>query len=195
MTSYPNKAINFYLLAGGKSSRMGADKGLLKIKEKCMIEFAIEQIKPIANNIYIVTNNEAYIKFDCEIITDEIENIGPAGGIYTALKHSNTEHNFILSCDMPFITTQAIAYMISESADFDITLPVFDQRTEPLFAVYAKNITVKWLQLLHQENYKLQNIVNHFKVKKINVASHPLFSKKLFMNINTPEDLEKAKLL
>jgi molybdopterin-guanine dinucleotide biosynthesis protein A len=96
---------------------------------------------------------------------------------------------------MPFITSEAIDYLISRSIDYEITLPFFDKYDEPLFAIYSKNITERWLQQLQQGNYKLQELVNHFMVQKINVASHPLFSKKLFMNINTPDDLEKANLL
>lgn len=195
MTNQLNNYINFYLLAGGKSSRMGTDKGLLTMHGKCMIEFAIEQIKPIAKNIFIVTDNKDYKKFNLELIADEIKDIGPAGGIYTALKHSDTKFNFIISCDMPFITSEAIEYLISQCVDFEITLPVLDHQTEPLFALYSKNITHEWLQNLKQRNYKLQELVNHFKVQKINVDSHPLFSKKLFMNINTPYDLEIANRL
>lgn len=195
MKSQSAISINFYLLAGGKSSRMGTDKGLLTMHGKYMIEFAIDQIKPIAKKIVIVTDNKAYSKFNLELVADEIKDIGPAAAIYSALKHSDTKFNFIMSCDMPFITSEAIQYLISQRADFEITLPVFDQQTEPLFALYTKNIADEWLKKLQQGNYKLQELVNHFNVQKINVASHPLFSKKLFMNLNTPYDLEKANRL
>ena len=54
--------MNAYVLAGGKSSRMGADKGLILLNDKPMIQYVIEQLKPLCKNIFIVTNNSEYKK-------------------------------------------------------------------------------------------------------------------------------------
>src|ERR1035437_7677768 len=100
----PKNNLNGYILAGGKSSRMGTDKGLLVFNKKTIIQHVIAQLKPVVKEVIIVSNNRDYEKFGVKVIADIIKNIGPAGGIHAALSHSNTNHNFIVSCDMPFIT-------------------------------------------------------------------------------------------
>lgn len=184
--------INGYILAGGKSSRMGMDKGLMVFNGKSIIQFVIEQLQPVVKKIVIVSNNPEYNKFGFEVIADLIKDIGPAGGIYTALNHTDTELNFIVSCDMPFITKDAIEFIFQNTAHSQIILPVHHGKTEPLFGIYSKDCLTKWLELIQQGIIKLQEIVSHFRSKKINVENNLLFNDLLFMNINTKNDFENA---
>jgi molybdopterin-guanine dinucleotide biosynthesis protein A len=87
------KHANAYILAGGKSSRMHTDKGLLLFEGKAMVQYFIEQLQPIFSKLFIVSNNPEDEKFRLEVIPDSIKDIGPAGGIYTALKHSNSDNS------------------------------------------------------------------------------------------------------
>ena len=184
--------ITGYILAGGKSSRLGTDKGLIILKSKPIIEYVINQLKPAVNKIVIVSSNKEYWKFGFEVITDTIINSGPAGGIHAALNNTSTEKNFMVSCDMPFITTDSIEYIINESANYQITVPVFKGKYEPMFAVYSKECFVKWEELIKQGTNKMMDIINYFKVLKLNVDSTSLFTDSTFININTPDDLEYA---
>ncbi|MBK7734947.1 MAG: NTP transferase domain-containing protein [Chitinophagaceae bacterium] len=77
MIKFPN--IHAYLLAGGKSSRMGTDKGLLHFQNKYLVEWVINELQFVFEKITIVANNAVYQKFNLEVIEDEIKNIGPAG--------------------------------------------------------------------------------------------------------------------
>ncbi|HMS64197.1 MAG TPA: molybdenum cofactor guanylyltransferase [Ignavibacteria bacterium] len=187
--------INGYILAGGKSSRMGIDKGSMLFQNKPIIEYIIDQLQPAASKVVIVSNNSnktKYEKFGIEVIEDEIKDSGPAGGIYTALNHSDTEMNFIVSCDMPFIKTNAVRYVIENTEDFQITLPVHGENIETLFGVYGTNCRSKWHELINQKNLKLQEMVLNFKLNKVNVDNNELFTESIFMNINDKNDFEKA---
>lgn len=184
--------ITGYILAGGKSSRMGSDKGLIVFNNKTLIEQVINQLKPAVNNIIIVSGNKEYSQFGYEVIEDTYPNTGPAGGIHAALKHTASNHNFIVSCDMPFITTDAIEYVINNSLLHPITLPVHHTKFEPLFAVYSKDCFTKWEELLTNNTRKLTDIIDHFNVLKLNVDTNPLFNESIFVNINSQEDLQKA---
>ena len=93
------KNITGIVLAGGKSSRMGSDKGLLTINGKMFIEHVVDAMKPLVDNIIIVSNNKMYDQFGYERIEDEIINSGPMAGLYSGLKHSESEYNLVLSCD------------------------------------------------------------------------------------------------
>jgi molybdopterin-guanine dinucleotide biosynthesis protein A len=186
------KNINGYILAGGKSSRMGTDKGLLLIEGKAMIEYVIEQMQPLFGKLVIVSNNPEYEKFGLEVIPDLIKEIGPAGGIYTALNHSEAKMNFIVSCDMPFVTAAAIEFVIKNSEESQIVLLENKGKLEPLFGAYSKDCEQKWLQLIQQEKVKLQDMVLHFKLEKIPVENNEIFKDSFFKNINTKADFNNA---
>ena len=184
--------INGYILAGGKSSRIGIEKGLIPLNGKAIIQYIIEQLKPLVNKLVIVSNNIEYEKFGLKVIPDLIKDIGPAGGIYTALSHTDKNLNFIVSCDMPFIEKEYIEYIIKNSDNSQITLPKRKEKIEPLFGVYSKDCLIRWAELIQQDIYKLQEIILQFKLKTINMEDHLSFHDLLFMNINTKKDLENA---
>jgi len=187
-----SKMKNGYILAGGKSSRMGADKGLLLFEGKAMIEYVINQMLPVFDNLVIVSNNPEYEKFGLEVIPDLIKNIGPAGGIYTALHHSNAKLNFIVSCDMPFVTQEAIEFVVNNTNESQIVLIENKGRIEPLFGVYSKECEENWLQLIEQKIIKLQDMVLHFKLKTFPIENKEIFAASFFKNINTQEDFNNA---
>ncbi len=185
--------MNCYILAGGKSSRMGIDKGLIELNGKTIVEHVIGVLKPLFNELIIVSNNPEYSKFGLPVIQDLIKDKGPAGGIYTVLNHTTTEHNFIVSCDMPFITSRAVEFVVEASKDYQITVPVYKQKYEPLFAVYSKSCAQGWEEQMDKGVFKLQLIMNNFETRELNVDGNALFNDDLFININTKEDLETAK--
>jgi molybdopterin-guanine dinucleotide biosynthesis protein A len=185
--------MNGYILAGGKSSRMGVDKGLILLNDKPMIQYVIEQLKPLCRNIYIVTNNSEYKRLGFECIEDEIKNVGPAGGIFSALKHTNTPYNFIVSCDMPFVHTRGIEFIMLHSLDHEITIPVFQNHLQPMCGVYNKNILDKWQTLILKNERKLQSLLKLFMLKQLVVDDNILFDAKFFKNINTPAELKDAE--
>lgn len=191
MTSKRNK-VNGYILAGGKSSRMGEDKGLIVLEEKKIVQHVIDHLRPTVNKLVIVSNNPAYEEFGLEVISDIVKNIGPAGGIHAALNHTDVEYNFIVSCDMPFITTSSVEYLICRSFQSQITVPVFNQKTEPMFGVYSKKCLTKWHELIRNDIIKLQDVISYFPLLKLNVDGNPFFSESLFFNINTQEDFKRA---
>ena len=187
-----NKNTNGYILAGGKSSRMGTDKGLLLFEGKAMIQYVIEQMQPIFDKLVIVSNNPEYEKFGLEVIPDLIKDIGPAGGIYTALNHSEAKLNFMVSCDMPFVTQEAIAFIVKNADENQIVLLENLGKLEPLFGVYSKECEEKWLQLIQQNTIKLQEMVSYFKLKIIPIENNEIFAASFFKNINTKEDFNNA---
>ncbi len=184
------KNTNGYILAGGNSARMGEDKGLMLIEGKAMVQYVIEKMQPLFSNLFIVSNNPEYEKFGLEVIPDLIKNIGPAGGIYTALNHSDAKFNFIVSCDMPFITKEAIVYICRNTDESQIVLPVHQEKFEPLFGIYAKDCLKIWLELIEQKNIKLMEMAKHFKLKTIPVENNNIFKESIFKNINTKEDFK-----
>jgi len=185
------KNISAFILAGGQSSRMGQDKGLMPFNGKLMIEHSIDTLKTIVIDIFIVSNNPIYNQFNLPLLSDITPNKGPAGGIYTALSHSKTEHNLILSCDTPFVNQQLIQYLLDRHESFDITIPKINEKKHPLIGIYNKTCKSFYKKSIEDNTLKLDLINQQLKYNVVTID--PLiFSPKLFHNINTPQDLKQT---
>jgi molybdopterin-guanine dinucleotide biosynthesis protein A len=182
------------ILSGGKSSRMGKEKGLVDFQGKPLISHAILALKPLVDNIIIGANNHLndYRKFGYTIIEDEVKNIGPIGGVLSALRNSDTKYNIILSCDMPFINAELLHYLNIKSQDYDVVVPIHDtDKIEPLCGIYSKDIIHVMEVAVENGNFKLRDIFENVRFKAIKVdASLPFYSDNLFYNINSPADIK-----
>ena len=106
------KHITGIILAGGKSSRMGTDKGFVLYKNKSFVQHIIEALQPLVTEIIIVSNNPDYDVFGIKRVNDIIENAGPLAGVYTGLHYSETENNLVISCDVPLINSETLTLLI-----------------------------------------------------------------------------------
>jgi molybdopterin-guanine dinucleotide biosynthesis protein A len=166
---------------------MGTDKGLVKIKGKEMIVHCIDNLKPLNQEVVIVSSNPDYKKFGLPIISDKIKNNGPAQGIITALENSNTEKNLMVSCDMPLVIESLIRLVVENSAAVDICC--FNQQyLYPFPGIYSKSILPSWTTEVDKGNKKVQQLIKLFKTKRLSI-DHP----ELFLNVNTPADVKKAE--
>ena len=131
------------ILSGGKSSRMGREKGLVNFRGKPLVSYAISSLEPVADTLIISINEQLkeYRRFGLAVVTDEIKGIGPMGGLHTALKYSETEHNLVLSCDMPFVSAGLMDYLYQNVQDYDIVVAMHGKdRLEPLCGYYARRV-------------------------------------------------------
>jgi molybdenum cofactor guanylyltransferase len=186
--------ITAIILAGGKNSRMGTDKGLLKVAGKSIIERQINILQPLVNDILIIHNGDNYADLGFQVHKDIIQDCGPMGGIYTALTVSHTFKNLILSCDMPFISTELLQLILDKAEDCDIAIPRHGEKLEPICAVYDRSCLSTLKNLLDQGALKMMEALKFFRVKEIPVPNI-ILSSNPFININTPEDFLKIKAL
>jgi len=133
--------MSLIVLAGGNGTRLNRDKAFLElIENKTIIENIVNCLKGVFSEIIIVANNlEDYKFLGFKVVPDLVRGKGPLGGIYTGLKTSKEEHNFVLACDMPFVNVDLVRYML-KFKDFDAVVPRFNGYTEPFHAVYSKNV-------------------------------------------------------
>ena len=105
--------ISGIILAGGKSSRMGTDKAMLIFNEKPFIQHIIDAMKPLVNNIIIVSDNEERTFLGINRTNDIIKDAGALAGLYSGVHYSKTDCNLIVSCDVPLITTEVLQLLIN----------------------------------------------------------------------------------
>ena len=182
------KNITGIVLAGGKSSRMGSDKGLLTINDKTFVEHVIVAMKPLVDKIIIVSNNKDYDQFGYRRVDDSIKDSGPLAALYSGLKHSETEFNLVLSCDIPMIKTEILKKLVdTDLENYEVVQIESNTKTMPLIAMYKKQCMHKCLELLQQGERRLRVAVNELKTKTIIIdAEFDQFVK----NVNTKEDLK-----
>lgn len=187
------------ILAGGRSSRLGKDKGLCAFKGKSLVSYAIEILKPLCGNMIISANYfpEKYAALGLPVVPDKIQGIGPMGGILTCLKQSKTQHNLVLSCDTPFVNTDVFRHLLNEVENFQVVCPAHETfLLEPLSAYYNTNVLGDLEEAIRKKEYKMMRFFKRIRFKSVSIDEHlPFFSDYLFLNLNTPEDLEKAERL
>ena len=182
------KDITGIVLAGGKSSRMGTDKGFLDLNGKPFISYSISALEPLVSETLIVANNPEYDVFNLKRVEDKIKDAGPLAGIYTGLTRSKTDYNIVLSCDIPLIRTKILEELIKvENSDTDVVQIVSNGKKMPLIAMYHKRCKNLFFQLLQNNERRLHMALAHCKVK--NVILNP--EQDIFTtNINSPHELK-----
>ena len=186
-----------FVLAGGKSSRMGQDKAFLELHGKLLIDHAIEQAK-IADEVFIVGPKAMFSAFG-RIVEDRYPEAGPLGGIHAALAHSRTELNLVLGVDMPFVTAGFLEYLCETARKNTalVTVPRQKERLQPLCAVYRKNFVETAETALKAGNHKVDALFATVQTSFVDLKQEPVVSMglppEMFDNINSPQDYERAK--
>lgn len=179
------------VLSGGKSSRMGQDKGLCMFRGKPLIEYVVDVISPFCGEIIIGANQDSYQRFDHRVVPDRIEGIGPAGGILSCLSASNSEHNLVVSCDIPMISQGLIGHIFSSVQNFDAVIPIYKNQVEPMCAYYNHRVVDHFEKSVGQGQYKLQDIIKGINTRYVHIHDQlGFYTEHLFYNVNTISDLE-----
>jgi molybdenum cofactor guanylyltransferase len=190
---YNKKQTTGIILCGGKSSRIGMNKALLMLGKMSLLEHAAASIKPLSNQLIVSGNSKDFPNSPFEFIPDIIPGIGPISGIYSALIHSSTEHNLIISCDNPFLSSHLLHYMLENSQGFDIVLPEFDNIIQSLTGYFNKSSLSFIAEEIQKKHYKPIEIFKHLNIKILKIdQTLPFYKENLFLNINTYEDYTEA---
>jgi len=182
------------ILAGGKSSRMGEDKGLMLLDGIPMVEHIIQVFKHLNLPILIISNNEKYQQFGFPVFPDLVTEKGPAGGILTALSKTKTLINIIVSCDTPFVTEELILFLFKQHQNYQVTYPVHENRAHPLIGIYEKETFQYFQESIDVGELKLRTILKKAKINRVKLPSSFFLNKKnCLANINTREELNTFK--
>lgn len=128
------------VLAGGKSTRLGTQKALLKLRDQTFLERAVSALRPFCRQIIVVSAPESALPDveSCTMVEDEEPGLGPLGGLVTGLATSDDEWHLVLACDLPLVRSQVLGLIVSETAGADAVVPQVAGRLEPLLAAYAR---------------------------------------------------------
>jgi molybdenum cofactor guanylyltransferase len=189
------KSYTGIILAGGKSKRMGMEKGLVLFQDKPLVLTAISIFKETCTEILISSNSNSYNKFGLKVVPDVLEDSGPMGGIFSCLLESTNIINLVISCDMPFVTADIFELMIKKGEDSWICVPWHEkEHYEPLCGIYSRECLPDMKKFMDAGNYKLPELFRKTNFKALNVKEiAPGLPDYYFLNINSPSDLETAR--
>ena len=177
------------ILSGGKNSRMNyKTKAFLKFNGDTFIHRTLLAVADYEEKIISCNDFKAYKDFKNEalLVSDSFKEIGPIGGIYSALKKSSFSHALIVACDMPFLNKDILNYLGNYDFKEDALIPIVNGKIEPLCGIYKKS-SVKIIEnMIKDKDYKLMNLLKNLNTKYLDIKDN-----NNFLNINNPEEYSK----
>jgi molybdopterin-guanine dinucleotide biosynthesis protein A len=194
MESCSARDLTAFILAGGKSSRMGTDKAFVGYEGRTLLAGALDLARSVASVVWIVGSKEKFAAF-APVVEDIFRDCGPLGGIHAALLASTTELNVMLAVDMPFVSSAFLQYLITQArgaSDAVVVVPCGDGRRQPLCAIYRREFAGVAERALRAGRYKIDALFDQVRTRVIGQEELATagFSPATFRNLNTPEDLQ-----
>ena len=181
-----NRAV--IILSGGKNTRMnGKIKAFLNIDGYRFIDNILLASSDYKEKIISCNDISKYLEFkDVKLVVDKFKEIGPIGGIYSALKETTLDEALIVAGDMPFLNKEILKFLGNYKFNEDVLVPVTNGKVQPLCSIYKKRVLETILKMIEEKDYKLKNLLNRLNVKYIDIENGENFS-----NINTVYEYEK----
>jgi molybdopterin-guanine dinucleotide biosynthesis protein A len=194
----PAKFCSGFVLAGGRSSRMGQDKALMAVNGRALVEIVARNVLRGLDSVTLVGSRAKYSALGLPVIEDIHPGLGPLSGIHAALKHSRKPLCMIVGCDMPFLSVEFIEYLakIAVVADADVTVAESSEYGyESLCAVYNKTALPHVEEAIAQRELKIAALYGRVKVRTLSAEECRPFNSHgvLFSNVNTAEDFTQAR--
>ena len=187
------------ILAGGKSRRMGGSpKALLPFGGRPLIEHSAETLRSSLTDCLVVTNTpDLYAPLGLPMVGDVFPDGGSLGGIYSGLRAASGDAALCVACDMPFLSARLVGYLAGRAAEADVVIPEGAGEFQPLHAVYGKACLPVMERQLRAGRLKVVGFFDEVKVLRVPAETVQGFADPdlAFMNLNTPEDLARARAL
>lgn len=198
--NHVHQEIEALILSGGQAQRMGGiDKGLIPLLNKPLLTWVLEKLKKQVNEIKINANRnfETYQTFGYEVVQDLIPGFaGPLAGFHAGLKGCKHKYLLVVPCDSPLIddslTSNLLEALESNNADLAYAATVDSEnkiQTHPVFCLMNKEL------LPSLEKYLIKDRKIDLWFKQIKAVEVIFDNASGFININTPDDLDKVSKL
>jgi molybdenum cofactor guanylyltransferase len=192
-----------FVLAGGKSSRMGTDKAFLDLGGQTLLDRVLGAMSGVCSKVTIVADPAQFAKYEQTkygpVVADMFPGCGPLGGIHSALLHASAKLNLMLAVDMPLVSTSLLAFLFAAAEDEDnhaiITVPRTSEGFQPLCAVYRREFSSVAESALRAGNYKIDATFSSISIRVIEADELAAagFTERSFFNVNTPQDRMAAE--
>ena len=174
---------------------MGTDKALLQLGCQTLLARALSLAATVASEVRIVGDPQQFLPFG-RVVQDVFPGHGPLGGIHAALSQSSADLNLVLAVDLPFVESKFLAYLIASACQCAavVTVPHPADGWQPLCAVYRREFAAVAESALRRGKNRIDVLFSQVETRAIGEEElvRMGFSAKMFRNLNTPEDWQKA---
>jgi molybdopterin-guanine dinucleotide biosynthesis protein A len=189
------------ILAGGRSRRLGQDKALLELAGIPLLVRVMERLQSMCDDIIIAGQLETRMLLPgARIVGDLLAGSGALGGIHSGLSASRTPYSLVVACDMPFLSTSLLRYMIRQIGVHDdgapdVVIPRINGYTEPLHALYSCRCLKPIEEYIEQGGGRIVSFFSRVRVRYVEAVEVDRFDPehRSFFNINTPDDWLRAQ--
>jgi molybdenum cofactor guanylyltransferase len=193
------RAINGFVLVGGKSSRMGRDKSLMPFGGMPLVLRVAEALAPLVRQVSLLGPPERYGHTGLHVIADKWPGQGPLAAICTGLVSSDAEWTIFLACDLPLVSQAFIGFLVQRAmnSESDAVVPRLADGWQPLAAAYRANCRTQFARAIEAGERSIIRAFAGMRVEAITpdeMAAAGLSETEL-ANVNTPEDWERLREL
>ena len=188
------------ILAGGRSSRMGSPKAQLKFGGQTILERIISELRTSFDDIIIVAapsglvGGSASDQRNLTIVRDEREYQGPLSALASGLRTIRNDAAFVCSCDLPLLNSHVAQSLCAMLDKQDAVIPEIAGLAQPLHAVYRNRCVAPIDAMVARGERRLTRIVDSLSVRRVDETELRSIDPELhsFLNVNTPEDYQRA---
>ena len=187
------------ILAGGRARRMdGREKATLVVGGRSILDRQLAVLHEIAEHIVLVTSDRTrFAKCNVPVVVDRTPNIGPLGGLHTAIAAATTERILAVAGDMPFLTVPFLKQLRSAGENADIVMLRTAEGYHPLCGTFAKSCTTRLEQLVARGMRRLSCLLDEpqrLRVRVLGPDEIAPFDRdgRLLFNVNTSDDYARA---
>lgn len=199
------KEFTGFVLAGGLSRRMGRDKAQIPWNSGTLLTHAVGVLQEIASEVLVVGTVKSA---DAAVvaIADVFPNRGPMAGIHTALKHTSTDWNLILAVDLPLVQPELFGFIAGrcKNASALAVVPKVSGRLQPLCAAYHRCLLMEIERAIGKDDLSIHRLLERLSTGIMGTSGDIWiiddeelltqgFDPEVLINVNTPEDLERAR--
>lgn len=190
-------AVTAIVLCGGRSTRMGEDKGALPFGDETMLERSVRIVRTIADDVIVVARHDQQVPAGVTIVIDPVEDLGPLAGIAAGLAASHSDLNIIVACDMPLIKPEVLERLVSLIGDHDACVALADGHASALCGIYRSRIAADAKALLDSGERRVMRLLDRVQTKRVDAAVFRDIDPNLetFISVDTPEKYADARTL
>lgn len=202
MKREPGEGVSGVVLAGGQSRRLGRDKAVEIVGGQPIIRRVLERVAGLTSENIVVAADQSRgdalpLLDNTRVVPDVYPGMGSLGGIFSGLAAARNEWAVVAACDMPFLNPDLLGYLLSLREGADVVAPVVEGRPEPTHALYSRECLPFIEERLSAGELKITGFYGGVKVRYVEEEEIRHFDPELlsFFNVNSPQDLERARKL
>ena len=188
-------SIEGFILAGGKSRRMGTDKSQLVLEGRSFVELIAKELSAVASSIKVV-GLDSRLPVNLQAVPDVYPEWGALGGVHAALSACSASWALVVACDFPFVTSELFRSLASVRGDFEAVAPIqLDEIPQPLCSLYRVEPCLRLAeQMIRSGERKPVALLQSVRTRWVlfSELSQLEAADCFFDNINTPEDYARV---